>query len=407
MRARSTSPRQRTRSRPRPGRPPARPPPLPLGRGCRPRTAPRHGRQQLGAGATCRSRAPERGRGTRSQTAGRRAGAPRAPPPRAARRRDAQRVQPLRRHAQRRRGAVGALELGGDAGTGLGHRGAETREPRGQALMGVGAGRQRHGRVRGLADQRVPEAERALTLDQRLCRQHSSRRTSSSSVRSDSRRRCRARAHRARRGGTPLPLDRRRLDQPALRRAQRVETRREQRMQGRWEPVLLAALGDVGRELLQEQRVPARSRDDASDGRFLERRLAGEQAAARRRVHRRQADPSRAGPRGPGAQQLRPTDAQDEDGRRDRAPTSSSTRSSSGGSAQWASSSASRSGRSRASASRSIRNAHGAASAGACRRAPASPRSPPPRRALVGRLEQAAPAARPRCACSTISRSGQ
>ena len=76
-----------------------------------------------------------------------------------------------------------------------------------------------------------------------------------------------------------LPLDRARLDDPALGRAERVEARGEQRVQRRRERAGLGALAHVGRQLLEEQRVAARPRDHPLEGRGGQRRPGTEQAA--------------------------------------------------------------------------------------------------------------------------------
>ena len=227
-------------------------------------------------------------------------------------------AQPRRRQAQRAPRAVGALELGGDAGTGLGHRGAETREPPGQALDG-------RRRASPAASPRTRPRGPARAGSRTRARPRSATPPAAA-----------ARAGRARPTRPPTPadagheriepaemehlsLDRRRLDQPALRRAQRVEASREQRMQGRRERALLAAPGDVRREVLQEQRVPARLRDDAPDGR-RPRAPAGRRAGGGSPP--RPPAPAGSGRRshaGRAAQQLGPADAEHEHGRRDRA----------------------------------------------------------------------------------------
>ena len=108
--------------------------------------------------------------------------------------------------------------------------------------MGVGARRQRHRGVRGLADQRVPEAKSALTGDERE---------------RGSRARAGQQLERSVQAGPPgvgderfepadverLALDGAGLDHPALRRAERVEAGGQQRVQRRWERAGLAALG--------------------------------------------------------------------------------------------------------------------------------------------------------------------
>ena len=166
------------------GGPPPRRPPPPPGPGCRPRTArrpwpaaARRGRRPPAPGA------PARARGRRSPTAGRRARAPRRGRGEPCGGPVREILEPLGRQAQLARGAPGPLQLRADARARLGHRDAHVREPSGQPLVRVRARGQRHRGVRGVADERVPEAERALTGDEREGGAHELALDSSSSAR--------------------------------------------------------------------------------------------------------------------------------------------------------------------------------------------------------------------------------
>ena len=133
------------------------------------------------------------------------------------------------------------------------------------------------------------------------------------------------------------------------------------------EPVL-GALAHVGRELLEEERIAARPRHH-----LAQRRLGQRQPGARagggspRRPAEPGAGPSPAAHAGRAASSSgRPTHSS-RTGAASGPSASWSMRSSSAGSAQWASSKASTSAVRAASAVSSIRKAHGAASAEACR----------------------------------------
>ena len=112
-----------------------------------------------------------------------------------------------------------------------------------------------------------------------------------------------------------LPFDRARLDEPPLRRVERVEARGEQRVQGGRERAVLGALAHVGRELLEEERVAARPRHHACEGRLGQRRPRAEQAAAGLLVQRRRPQDRPRRPRGSRVEQLGAPDAQQQDGR--------------------------------------------------------------------------------------------
>ena len=263
-------------------------------------------------------------------------------PPRGAVR---ERVEPRSGQAQLARGPVGALELGADPGARLGNRRAQVLEPRGQPLVRVRPCRQRHRGIRCVADERVPEAKRTLTGDEReggaheLAPGEQLQRALQSGVLGAGDQRLQPADVEG------LPLDRARLDDPALGRPERVEARGEQRVQRRRERAGLGAFAHVGRQLLEEQRVAARPRDHPLEGRGGQRRPGTEQAATGRA---RPAEPAAAPRRAPmrvarSSSSGRPTQSSST-GAVIGPPASWSMRSSSAGSAQWASSKASTSG---------------------------------------------------------------
>jgi hypothetical protein len=116
-----------------------------------------------------------------------------------------------------------------------------------------------------------------------------------------------------------LAFDRARLDEPPLGRVERVEARGEQRVQGGRQRAVLAALAHVGRELLEEERVAARPRHHTCEGRLGQRRPRAEQAAAGLLVQRGRPQDGPRRPRGSRVEQLGAPDAQQQDGRGQRA----------------------------------------------------------------------------------------
>ena len=341
MRARSTSPRRRTRSISEAAASSA--------------TALRalqaadleqggpHGRQQLRAGAVAgrqeRQRALEEGDLRRQVAApvhlvGRLGETPR----RAVR----ERLEPRGGRAQLAGGAVGALELRADAGARVGHRVAEVDEPAGQPLVRVGPRGQRHRLVGRVADQRVPEAKRALTGDEREGGAHelALRQRVERGLHPGASERGHERLQAADVEG--LPFDRARLDEPPLRRVERVQAGGEQRVQGGRERAVLGALAHVGRELLEEERVAARPRHHAVRG---PARAAAARALSRRRLACSSSGAGRRTVRAAHAGRAssssgRPTHSS-RTGAASGPPASWSMRSSSAGSAQCASSKAS------------------------------------------------------------------
>ena len=115
-----------------------------------------------------------------------------------------------------------------------------------------------------------------------------------------------------------LPFDGTGLDHPALGRAERVEAGGQQRVQRRRQRAGLAALAHVGRQLLEEQRIAARSRDHSVERRGRQRRPGVEQPPAGLLVE--WGRPQDGAPR-PGrsrGEQLGTPDAQQQHGRRHR-----------------------------------------------------------------------------------------
>ena len=156
--------------------------------------------------------------------------------------------------------APGSLEVEADARVGLRQLGAERGEPVGVPLVQARSRGLRQRCVRDVADQRVPEAQRARA---RAAHQQIALHQPLAGARDvgpgD------PGGQRVHRGGVEgVARDRAERQRRALCRVEPVEPRREQRLQRGRQRVRGAALADVGDELLEEERVAARGLRDLS-----------------------------------------------------------------------------------------------------------------------------------------------